>query len=159
MIDLVRARAADPAIDAAMIEVDELARMMAVNAVVTAAAAGDMKAIKALTDGTLHTLQEGLASTAVADKPTAGGAWVFCPHCEATILVTGYLNQSLALIVKTVHPRDVLSWTEDDSLNCPPVPQYLRTYYADVRWDGKSIDTLSAGYDPRPSPQPKNPQP
>lgn len=60
MVDLIRARQCDPAIDAAMIEVDELQRMMAINAVVAAAAAGDLRAVKALTDGSLDVLTRGL---------------------------------------------------------------------------------------------------
>jgi hypothetical protein len=99
-IDLIRARGADPRIDAAMVEVDQLQRAVAVNAVVAAAATGDLRAIKALTDGTLDILTQGLApvdppevARAVADARARANAgddpqpWrttdVICPSCNA----------------------------------------------------------------------------
>jgi hypothetical protein len=56
LAELVRARATDPAIDGAFQELDDTLRAAAINAVVAKAAAGDLPAIRALTDGTLALL-------------------------------------------------------------------------------------------------------
>jgi hypothetical protein len=58
LVELRRARAMDPGFDLAMAEVDTAMRLAAISAVEAKAAAGDLKAIRALTDGTLGTLIE-----------------------------------------------------------------------------------------------------
>ena len=56
--EISRARADDPAIDAALAEVDQSLRLAATAAVIAQAAAGNLRAIKALTDGTLARLDQ-----------------------------------------------------------------------------------------------------
>ena len=90
LLDLMRARGADPLIDAAMIEVDEVARMMAINAVVMAAAGGDLRAVKALTDGTLAMLHEGLHPP---DRGQLSGQTHHdCVHCGKRFLVIAHVE-------------------------------------------------------------------
>ena len=89
-IDLNRARAADPAIDFAMIEVDELSRLMAINAIVMAAARGDFRAVKAVTDGTLTLLHESLHPP---DRGVLGGQTHHdCVSCRKRFLVIAHVE-------------------------------------------------------------------
>lgn len=88
LVDLMRARAADPAIDVAMIEVDVLGRRLAMNSIVTAASLGDLRAVKALTDGTLALLSEGLPSP--GREVLAGQTHHDCASCGKRFLVIAY---------------------------------------------------------------------
>ena len=110
LVDLRRWRLRDPAFDLAMVEVDQVVQLSAIEAVRAQAAAGNLKAIRALTDGTLNLLGvavEGEAprtptlAEALADEPphvrqaaisalhaAQGRPWpegirdkVVCPHC------------------------------------------------------------------------------
>ena len=145
LLDLHRLRASDPAADAACLELDQIAGLLARQAVVYAAASGDLKAIRALTDGSLNAI--GLPDNSTI-RPTAGGAWLLCPHCNSTLLVTGHIESySKALILQTIHPRDVAWAIERTHLTVPPVPAYLVEYFKTERWDG------AEAHEPQDQPQ------
>lgn len=82
LTEVMRFRRSDPAFDTALAEVDQLARLQAGLAVQALAAQGNLKAVHALTNGTLSTLVPEMTPGPAAKDEIHYLAWETCPHCQ-----------------------------------------------------------------------------
>ena len=88
LYELYRLRATSPEADAALAEVDQVVRLRAVGAVEAMAASGNLRAIRALTDGSLRTLLPQICADQ-ADRPQPARGWTRCPNCQEPVFVWG----------------------------------------------------------------------